>query len=746
MSSHFVSEVVLTRMWSHMFFEFARQLVFGDGPGQLIFSPEAEDPSIVPPEMPPQIAVVSISAAEHSLRDLARLQLGRPPVLLIPEQTPHRLLSAEYRTSFGHHTLAQAQFESLLTQVPPGTQVGCLLPSSVLHVPSQASWRHKLFERTSLRAVSFLRAPFLPYENVHPGFSMALVVVIAGEQHSADQEVQFKTLPLDIDWQSPPSVRSCFTDEKYAYSAVIDHGGGPITFERFHPLHQAKRHNVAALGEMQPLANLVEILFAPPMAARATNVAKVSNRIITGRNLVQGNILMDDAMDTQLRRQPTIELKENDICLPRIWNSTNRNTRPVVQITADLLPLQANHTVVVLRPRAELPSEAVEFLIAFLESAVFKEILVAEGAELQLSTSTLRAVDVPIGTQDMHTAVFELNQAVKQLEEWAEEARKARMQLFGQHAGKQARIHILEAGRDVRQRVASGRLITDFGHRVRTRYPLPIAYRWRTVQAAHPDLEGYLHLLECAEAVLTYTALTAIYLANYVKREPLAKVRDIASRFASRSGAGINFGDWRSILEEVNSKKIRKLAATAPFYEVTTFLDNEESKAAIVDLIHARNDQSHGRGPKGADVDSAFTERRESLEALLSGVEFLSEYPLRYIERAQWNSRRRESHVTYRDLIGDHPLTPIGEEIVTADPLEDGSLYLVDREGQYHLIRPLLLRRRCPECGTMATFALDGYDQRTGGCRLKSLEHGHIAITHETEVTEAYREFGLITS
>lgn len=259
-------------------------------------------------------------------------------------------------------------------------------------------------------------------------------------------------------------------------------------------------------------------------------------------------------------------------------------------------------------------------------------------------------------------------------------------------------------------------------------------------------MEGYTHLLECAEATLAYTALTAIYLSQYLNREPFKKVNELAARFNSKRGAGINFGDWRAILDEARSKRFKKLAGNAPFFEVTNFLENPKTLTAISDLIQARNDQAHGRGPKGAEINSVFHERKASLEELLKGVDFLSEYPLRYIEQARWDSIRRETSIKYRDLTGDHPLTPIQEDVVNNEPIEQGSLYWRDREGHYHRVRPLMLRRRCPECGTLATFTLDGYDYKNGVCRLKSLEHGHIAATDETEITEAFQVIGLLSA
>lgn len=53
-----------------------------------------------------------------------------------------------------------------------------------------------------------------------------------------------------------------------------------------------------------------------------------------------------------------------------------------------------------------------------------------------------------------------------------------------------------------------------------------------------------------------------------------------------------------------------------------------------------------------------------------------------------------------------------------------GSLYIIDSEYQWHLLRPFLVGRDCPICKNWSTFHVDRDDQ--GALVIKSLEHGHI--------------------
>jgi len=55
------------------------------------------------------------------------------------------------------------------------------------------------------------------------------------------------------------------------------------------------------------------------------------------------------------------------------------------------------------------------------------------------------------------------------------------------------------------------------------------------------------------------------------------------------------------------------------------------------------------------------------MEAFFPALDFLSEYPLRYVERTKRDSLQRITHYEYKDLMGDHPLVPLSKAI-TDDP------------------------------------------------------------------------------
>ena len=279
------------------------------------------------------------------------------------------------------------------------------------------------------------------------------------------------------------------------------------------------------------------------------------------------------------------------------------------------------------------------------------------------------------------------------------------------------------------------------GFRVRTQYPYPLAHRWRAVEAGAKRLEDYQSVLDCAEATVCYLALLAIIGAGVLGLQ-IGKLAQIGRELVER-GKGIGLGDWIAVLREIGaSRQFRDLNAF-PFPEVPMVLTDEDANDAVQRLQDARNDQAHGRGPKGAAVPQAIEDRRADLEVLLRSVEFLVEYPLRLIEETRRDSLSGLTRIEFRDLMGDHPLVPLDLDEHESSEIETGSVYFLDRAGRYHLARPWLSWRTCPECQRPATFHVERYDRRCDSVTLKSLEHGH--TTADGSLGPVFRALGFLT-
>jgi hypothetical protein len=80
--------------------------------------------------------------------------------------------------------------------------------------------------------------------------------------------------------------------------------------------------------------------------------------------------------------------------------------------------------------------------------------------------------------------------------------------------------------------------------------------------------------------------------------------------------------------------------------------------------------------------------------------------------------------ISYRQLVGDHAIVPHQSTEHHDNDLEQGSLYIIDSESQWHLLRPFLVGRGCPVCKNWSTFHAD---RERGALVIKSLETSTIA-------------------
>lgn len=139
-------------------------------------------------------------------------------------------------------------------------------------------------------------------------------------------------------------------------------------------------------------------------------------------------------------------------------------------------------------------------------------------------------------------------------------------------------------------------------------------------------------------------------------------------------------------------------------------------------LADRRNDEAHLRASVEIDRDAAAV--AVNLEVFMREAAFLVDLAPIHVSRARWDALRGANTLDVQRLVGDRAVIPY-EEIRSHEPsIETGSLYIDDLDRGMLLLRPDLLRERCPECHAVSTFHID----RDLGdrVRLKSLEDGHV--------------------
>lgn len=679
---------------------------------------------------------------------------GPRQLFLIPPYLDVRNLPPDLQAQYPGLNLEHIAIRLAVELLPPEATLGVLLPTASLSSERTRSFRESLSEKAAIRYI--VEHDFPPQRlgiPVHRSFRLQTVVIQVGEKLAP--MAKFFKVPEAHEPNEEDRILSDFRrlarqqGGATEYGFVLREGIRPesrLLFDLQNPQLQRRMEEMGHFGQVQRLADVVTIqpgVVSPVRKSHGLTEERVVGAIpvIEGRQIQTDGSLNLEGVRYYFVDAPTEQqLQANDIVLRALVSPQARLCAAVIR--EDALPLIASSSVFVLR---KMPNASVDelFLQEYLRSDRASEWVHAQGISVSLPISLLQSMPVPLPDETLASALESLRAARTTLGNWIQQAEQAISSVFDFPSARDARLHLLTSGRKLRQRLSAAEQADDFRYRLRTQFPHPIAYLWRAVEAANPDDAGYAQVLECAETSVCLLACVAIALAQ-AEGIKIKWLDEMAKRLAARS-QGTNMGDWITILREIrDAKSLRKTAGLIPFYEVSRFLDDEEVDRALQRLKERRDDRSHGRGPKGSAVAHEFKRSIPDLEILLRSAEFLTEYPLRYIETTRRDSLRHTTEYEYRELMGDHPLVPLQTSQSADAELEAESLYLTDRTGALHLMRPLLLRQECPICGSWATFYLDTYDREGDICSMKSMEHGH--TVQDQTVSNAFRAIGLLPS
>jgi hypothetical protein len=445
--------------------------------------------------------------------------------------------------------------------------------------------------------------------------------------------------------------------------------------------------------------------------------------VLGGRDL-RAPSLGDLGLPRIKRAEDYVDLRAGDLCVAAITRPRERLR--VRRIAAEDLPMVADHHLLVLRPADALTQEQIDFLVEYLQSERAAALLAHETTGgPHLRSDQLRKLLVPVPDETLLSALRHLRDAQRQLTAWASEVDGAVAGVLADTPDDSGILRLRSEGQLLRQRVAAARQLDDLGYRVRNLFPFPVALPWRRAMTASQDMKGYQGILECAESLTGYLAVLSVLLARELEHE-LGSVQSLREKLAN-TAHGASMGDWTAMVREAAGKNLQKKAsATTPLVELTEpMADGTEASQALEDLTEMRNDLAHGRGPKGGQVPGAFDDALTHLMQLYDTCQWLCDYPVRLIEETTWDSYAELGRYTYRELMGDHYLVPQRVDTTTVPTPNADRLYLADRDGELHLVSPLILWHECDVCHLPSAFFLDNYDRSTGECRLRAMDHNH---------------------
>ena len=527
---------------------------------------------------------------------------------------------------------------------------------------------------------------------------------------------------------------------------------GRLGFRSNDPALAARRIALADYGGSVTFGSLFEVLprgrFRDIHRRGTGPTGDVRARAVEGRDVQFGRIaegVPDADNDRSVVARPEELLRPGDV-LFREFLSTPSSGRGLAwaKVCEQDLPAVQGRSVVAARPRPGTLDQVRSFVLQYLSSPGAADLADAGGVggPPLLSPSRLNAMSVPVPDEPMLFALQGLTRARDSAKAWEAEASDLLSSLFEGPEPASNRARVLTAGRQLRQRVAVAEMIGQLGHRVQSRYPLPVAARWRVLQAlrsAGASAAAYQATLETAEVLLGYLACVGLAVATD-SGTSLASLQQIRQKLAK--GKGPDLGDWVATLRELNGKKGRPVSERLGSLDLCAYLGSEGVGVAVKALADRRNDESHIRRVSATDLPSECDAAVRELEVLLTQAAFVEDLPLLLAGPVRWNARKHEGVLSARTLAGDHPVVDTDERLVKTPSIEFDSLYVQDAVGELHLLRPFLVARLCSKCHTLSTFHVDKVLR--GVVKLKSFEHGH--VIDDASMVSSLADVGLLES
>ncbi len=274
----------------------------------------------------------------------------------------------------------------------------------------------------------------------------------------------------------------------------------------------------------------------------------------------------------------------------------------------------------------------------------------------------------------------------------------------------------------------------ELERRISTSYPSPLASGFRSLARIVDPRDLYREQLRFAENLLAFLASVSLAL---LREEDRAKAGiDIRKHWSG----GVSPGDWKEITQRCSKvfAGYRDVPLASAIQRLKIGSEQKGFGRDIIELIRAKNDYKHDRGPFGLeDIESASNEVQEKLRRCMEALAFFTDYPIRRVEETNANSSGGFSIDCVR-YMGDRPDFP-REELLLHQAPRKGGLYLDPGSEDWTPLYPFVVLTACPDCEVEETYFIDAWDRRKNTARMKSFEHGH--TTSNSEVSDSLAEW-----
>jgi hypothetical protein len=441
--------------------------------------------------------------------------------------------------------------------------------------------------------------------------------------------------------------------------------------------------------------------------------------VVRGRDLSSENLNKEglSKFKIELPSPERGSIRAGDILLQRI------GAKPHIAVaTSELEGAVAGDTVFILRPRDARVSSVV--ISEFLRSSIGQQLLFSRAQRTTaptLSVAGLRTVPIPTPEEDISEDLMSVREIEEDLRTRADALAAIRFGLFAVEHGDEFRTRVADLRRSARSIGVGLEQFESLRYRVQTLYPYPVSYPYRSLASITAPSELYTEQLRVVEAILAFHASLSLSLLEPGDRETVRPLLRDSLR------GGVSPGSWRDLARTI-SDALSGYIDSGLARALTALWTARRTRfpATVKQLVDARNDHHHGRGPRlEEEFRQASNAVDEALQQVLTSLEFLIDYPIRLVRDMDAIRRSRRVVLKTLRLTGDHPGLP-QEQLEYNEPLTRDDLYVELRPEYLHPLYPFIVSQNCQSCKAREIYFIERWEGSGRPASLKSFERGHI--------------------
>lgn len=480
--------------------------------------------------------------------------------------------------------------------------------------------------------------------------------------------------------------------------------------------------NHSLLDEWQQVGKIAEVLQGSSVA----KTPKGDSLVIAGKCIKPHYIDFDNAERKDLSNfdKRIVHTQKNDLLLQRIGDKPNAYC-----IKDHEQGLVVADTVFILRFN-DLKAENIAFIAEYINSDEGQRLFQSFHTGTVIPTQTKKIINallVPIGNSKIMAMVNELNQLTNTLKAEYNKAEQYKKALFNGEQVANITTDIANARFTLNALEKALNQKDDISYRISNQYPFPLAYAYRHIFIDREYAGIYERQMKYGEQFLLFmTSVALAVISKHVQQCDKSKVRALIEKFDSDVKKALSPGDIYNGLQTsckvLVSLKDNSLAEQfSQLWLKPNGKETEFAKAALEHLVKKLNDHKHHRGPSNRNERSYAIEQQQSeLNALLTNVEFCSDWQILLVEEIARSWRDDEITYSVSILQGDHPSFK-RDVLNTQKPLAKDKLYLKVADD-FICLYPLLSLNYNPETKREEIFSLDKFTKK--GISIKSFDSG----------------------